>query len=296
MVTALLSVLKTGAAYVPLDPAYPLERLRFLIEDASLASVVTHSSLTNLLPDNARNVVTFDANGDGFRRESSSNPSIPVTSDQRAYVIYTSGSTGTPKGVEGTHRASMNRFSWMWRTYPFKPGEVCCQKTNLGFVDSIWEIFGPLLAGIPNVIVPQDAVRDPEEFLQLLAREHVTRIVLVPSLLRTLLDRAPNLQHRVPNLKLWSCSGEVLPVDLAKRFRAAFPEATLLNIYGSSEVAADVTCHEVSDGDISSSVAIGKPISNTQDESTWSMNIKNQFRLECAARYMLAATIWLGAT
>jgi acyl carrier protein len=107
-------------------------------------------------------------------------------------------------------------------------------------------------------------VRDPEELLQLLARERVSRIVLVPSLLRTLLDHAPDLRQRVPDLKLWSCSGEVLPAALAKRFREAFPEALLLNIYGSSEVAADVTCHEVTDRDLVSSAAIGKPISNTQ--------------------------------
>jgi amino acid adenylation domain-containing protein len=263
MVVALLGVLKAGAAYVPLDPAYPLERLRFLIEDASLSSIVTHSSIKNRLPDNADTVVAFDTDG-GLSGRPTTNPTTVVSSDERAYVIYTSGSTGIPKGVEGTHRASMNRFSWMWRTYPFKPREVCCQKTNLGFVDSIWEIFGPLLAGIPNVIIPQEAVRDPEEMLQVLAGEHVTRIVLVPSLLRTLLDHAPNLQRRVPELRLWSCSGEVLPVDLAKRFRAAFPDATLLNIYGSSEVAADVTCHEVTNQDLGSAVTIGKPISNTQ--------------------------------
>jgi acyl carrier protein len=89
--------------------------------------------------------------------------------------------------------------------------------------------------------------------------------VLVPSLLRTLLDHAANLGSRVPELRLWSCSGEVLPADLAQRFREGFPEARLLNIYGSSEVAADVTCHEVGDEELSGgSVAIGKPISNTQ--------------------------------
>ena len=131
-------------------------------------------------------------------------------------------------------------------------------------VDSIWEIFGPLLAGVCSVIIPQQVVRDPEELLQLLARERVSRIVLVPSMLRTLLDHAPDLRQRVPDLKLWSCSGEVLPAALAKGFREAFPEATLLNIYGSSEVAADVTCHETTDRDLISAVAIGKPISNTQ--------------------------------
>jgi amino acid adenylation domain-containing protein len=264
MVIALLGVLKAGAAYVPLDPAYPLERLKFLIEDAKLSSIVTHSSIKGDLPSNVQNVVALDTDDFDVNNEALSNPRVSVSSDQCAYVIYTSGSTGLPKGVEGTHRASMNRFSWMWRTYPFKAGEVCCQKTNLGFVDSIWEIFGPLLAGIPNVIIPQEAVRDPEEMLQVLARERVTRIVLVPSLLRTLLDHSQDLQARVPDLRLWSCSGEVLPADLTKRFREAFPEATLLNIYGSSEVAADVTCHQVSERDTASSVAIGSPISNTQ--------------------------------
>jgi amino acid adenylation domain-containing protein len=264
MVIALLGVLKAGAAYVPLDPAYPLERLKFLIEDAKLSSIVTHSSIKGDLPSNVQNVAALDTDDFDVNNEALSNPRVSVSSDQCAYVIYTSGSTGLPKGVEGTHRASMNRFSWMWRTYPFKAGEVCCQKTNLGFVDSIWEIFGPLLAGIPNVIIPQEAVRDPEEMLQVLARERVTRIVLVPSLLRTLLDHSQDLQARVPDLRLWSCSGEVLPADLTKRFREAFPEATLLNIYGSSEVAADVTCHQVSERDTASSVAIGSPISNTQ--------------------------------
>jgi amino acid adenylation domain-containing protein len=263
VVVTLLGVLKTGAAYVPLDPSYPEDRLRFMFEDASLSGVVTHSAIESQLPGNARNVIVLD-NNEELRSESTSNPSVSVSSDERAYVIYTSGSTGVPKGVEGPHRASMNRFNWMWKTYPFQAGEVCCQKTNLGFVDSIWEIFGPLLAGVPTVIIPQETMRDPEELLQCLAREHVTRIVLVPSLLRTLLDSTQNLQEQVPELRLWSCSGETLPADLAKRFHAAFPEAKLLNIYGSSEVAADVTYHEVSGGDVGSFVAIGKPISNTQ--------------------------------
>jgi acyl carrier protein len=158
----------------------------------------------------------------------------------------------------------MNRFAWMWHTYPFQAGEVCCQKTNLGFVDSIWEIFGPLLAGVPNVIIPPEALRDPEELINVLATSGVTRIVLVPSLLRTVLDQAPNLGSRLPQLKLWSCSGEVLTLELARRFREAHPTAKLLNIYGSSEVAADVTCYEVGELAGMSSVPIGQPISNTE--------------------------------
>jgi amino acid adenylation domain-containing protein len=213
--------------------------------------------------------VWLDSGSNKVLGEQTDSPSlVRLTSgqgDDTAYVLYTSGSTGTPKGVQGTHRACLNRFAWMWRAYPFQPGEVCCQKTNLGFVDSVWEIFGPLLAGVPNVIIPQETMRDPEELLTTLAREQVTRIVLVPSLLRMLLDHAPRLGERVPRLKLWSSSGEVLPTDLVGRFRASFPAARLLNLYGSAEVAADITCHEVSDEDLrAGSIPIGRAIANTQ--------------------------------
>jgi len=263
-VIALLATLKSGASYVPLDAAFPRERLQFMMEDSALACVITHASVRDQLPGNAQKILVMDAEGD-WRREGSGKLGVSTSSSEVAYVIYTSGSTGKPKGVQGTHRASMNRFAWMWKKYPFRSGEVCCQKTNLGFVDSIWEIFGPLLAGVPSVIVAEEAVRDPELLVEELAREHVSRLVLVPSLLRALLEHAPNLQERLPELVLWSCSGEILPVELAGKFREVFPEAKLLNIYGSSEVAADVTCHEVEERDlVASSVAIGRPISNTQ--------------------------------
>ncbi len=269
MVAGLLGILKTGAAYVPLDPSYPAERLGFMLKDSRAAIVIAERKYEGKIPANNARAVWLDSNSSEILDEPTDSPSLvqPTRSqsDDTAYVLYTSGSTGTPKGVQGTHRAYLNRFAWMWRAYPFQPGEVCCQKTNLGFVDSVWEIFGPLLAGVPNVIIPQETVGDPEELLTMLAREQVTRIVLVPSLLRLLLDHAPQLGERVPRLKLWTCSGEVLPPDLAKRFRASFPAATLLNLYGSAEVAADVTCHEVSDQDLlASSIPIGRPIANTQ--------------------------------
>jgi amino acid adenylation domain-containing protein len=264
MVVALLAALKAGAAYVPLDPDYPTDRLAVMLQDSAVWGVVTHSAMKNKLLQHGGNIVALDTDGELIADESANNPSLSSAGQQRAYVIYTSGSSGMPKGVEGTHRGALNRFAWMWRTYPFHAGEVCCQKTNLGFVDSVWEIFGPLLAGVPSVIIPQEIARDPEELLQALAQQRVTRIVMVPSLLRTLLDHAPNLRERVPQLKLWSCSGEVLPADLAKRFLTAFPEATLLNIYGSSEVAADVTWHQVRDLEGAHSAPIGRPISNTQ--------------------------------
>jgi len=266
MFVGLLGILKTGAAYVPLDPSHPPGRMASLLEDAKPAVLITQQKLLANAPVHRIPTVILDADWHKIARASADFPASDVQSDDPAYVLYTSGSSGKPNGVEGTHRGAMNRMRWMWERYPFEAGEVCCQKTNVGFVDSVWEIFGPLLAGVPSVILPTEVVRDPEELLQILAGEGVTRIVLVPSLLRALLDHAPNLQERVPRLKLWSCSGEALSGELARRFRQGFPEATLLNIYGSSEVAADVTWHEVleKEEDIGATVPIGKPISNTQ--------------------------------
>jgi amino acid adenylation domain-containing protein len=268
LTVALLGVLKTGAAYVPLDHSYPLQRLSSMLEDTRAECVLSNNGIGKKLPDTVRNLIMLDSEAELIRNESPLNPFVELSRVQRAYVLYTSGSSGRPKGVEGTHRGAMNRMRWMWERYPFEAGEVCCQKTNVGFVDSVWEIFGPLLAGVPSVILPQEAVLDPEELLRILAEQRVTRIVLVPSLLRALLEYAPNLEERVPELKLWSCSGEVLTWELARRFRKGYPKAKLLNIYGSSEVAADVTWHEVGEEEEKTqgtvSMPIGRPISNTQ--------------------------------
>jgi amino acid adenylation domain-containing protein len=185
-----------------------------------------------------------------------------VRGDQLAYVLYTSGSSGRPKGVEGTHRGALNRFAWMWEAFPFAPGEVACLKTTPSFVDAVWEAFGPLLRGVPSVIVPETVVQDPTRFVATLAEAGVTRLVLVPSLLGMLLDTYPDLGQRLPRLGLWVLSGEALTPELARRFHAALPGRTLLNLYGSSEVAADATYQVVAPG--METVPIGRPIANMQ--------------------------------
>lgn len=264
MVIALVGILKTGAAYVPLDPAYPEQRLDFMVEDSRVDLVVTTPEFTDLWQKHKVDMFAFDVDSISGETDDMSNLLLHLSAENRMYVIYTSGSTGRPKGVEGTHRASMNRFSWMWNAYPFVNGETCCQKTFLGFVDSIWEIFGPLLRGIPVVILPDEALIDPEQLIQLLSQYEVTRIVLVPSLLRVLLEGVEDIQNKLPKLELWTCSGEVLPADLVDRFSRVLPKAKLLNIYGSSEVAADVTCHAITENDRTGIVPIGRPIANVQ--------------------------------
>jgi amino acid adenylation domain-containing protein len=259
-VVTLLAAFKANAPIVPLDIANPQHRLAMLIRDAGCRVIVTHRGRHDALP---KEIEAISLNNLPATSTVSSRSAAARSSEDLAYIIYTSGSTGMPKGVEGTHRAAINRFTWMWRDFPFTADETCCQKTALGFVDSIWEIFGPLLAGVRSIIVPEGYLLEPDQFVTLLTRHEVTRIVLVPSLLRTLLDSIPDLASRLPKLKLWTSSGEVLPLDLVDRFRTSLPEARLLNIYGSSEVTADATYYDATAGTALTSVPIGRPIDNT---------------------------------
>ena len=266
LIVALLGILKAGGTYVPLDPADPPERLAFMLADSQATALVTQQHLLEHLPQTTpvSNVICMDRAWRTIQRENPRNPGRLVSSEDPAYMLYTSGSTGTPKGVLGTHRAAINRFNWMWRSYPFAPDEVCCHKTSLNFVGSIWEIFGPLLQGISTVIIPAMIVKDTQLFLQTLAAHKVTRIVLLPSHLRALFDSNTALKTSIPSLKYWICRGEVLPLELVQRFQQQLPERTLLNLYGSPEVAADATCYEIKNTSDLSCIPLGRPIDNIQ--------------------------------
>jgi surfactin family lipopeptide synthetase C len=257
-----LAVLKAGGAYLPLDPAYPRERLRFMLEDADVSVLLAQTRFVAALPETHAPVVRLDADGELFAAESSDNPEGGATAGHPAYLIYTSGSTGTPKGVVGLHRGAVNRFAWMWMAYPFGTDEVGCQKTSLSFVDSIWETFGPLLAGVPNVIIPDAVLADAGRFVAALAAARVSRLVLVPSLLRVMLESFADLQDRLPALKYWVTSGEALTPELQRLFSERMPQAVLVNLYGSSEVAADATAYDLRGHDARAPISIGRPISN----------------------------------
>jgi amino acid adenylation domain-containing protein len=267
MIVGLLGILKAGAAYVPLDPLYPPERLAFMLADTQAHVVLTQVKVLSRIDASysgrySGHIVRLDTDQAIIAAESQENPVNHLQWTNCAYVIYTSGSTGQPKGVEGLHQGVINRCQWMWETVPFEEGELCCQKTSLSFVDSVWEIFGPLLKGVPLFLIPDHVLQDPLHLVSILADQRVTRIVVVPSLLSVLLHTHGDLASQLPQLKVWISSGEALSTHLCDDFHTKLPGRLLLNLYGSSEVAADATWHNTSARQSRDSVPIGRPISN----------------------------------
>jgi amino acid adenylation domain-containing protein len=257
MVVGLLGILKAGAAYMPLDPTYPPERLAFMLEDAQPPVVLIQGRLMADLPAYGAQLVCLDAHWPTIAQYSDENPVSGATADNVAYLLYTSGSTGRPKGVLGVHRTTLNALAWMWQIYPFAMHEVCCQKTSISFGDSIQELLGPLLRGIRTILIPDAVLKDLSRFVQMLAVHRVTRLILVPSLFQALLDTYGDLQDRLPSLNLSS--------ELGQRFRECLLHNRLINLYGASEASDDTTWYDTSlASNALSCVPIGRPIANTQ--------------------------------
>ncbi len=262
LIVALLGVWKAGAAYVPLDLEYPSDRLAAMIDGAGITVALTKGAEPKLsFVDKV-----IDVESDPGPVEHPTDVARALDPRAAACIIFTSGSTGVPKPVELHHRGIVNRCQWQLDTYPPGQNECFVAKTTLNFVDHIWEIWGPLLAGSPVVLVSDDVVRDPRALVGALAEHAIERLTLVPSLLDVILDSQIDLAGRLPSLTSVTVSGEALSRTLAARFAEALPRATLLNFYGMSEGTADATWFDTSwavhDGGRGEGVAIGRPIAN----------------------------------
>ena len=262
MISAMLAIWRIGAVYLPIDPVNPIERVNMIISDSrSKVLIVEPALLSPVLCQRCTVLNPQDCKWDRGETPIWNK----INASDTAYILYTSGSSGVPKAVKGTYRGMLNRLYWGWDTYPYEVNEVCCQKTSLGFVDSLFEITGPLLQGIPLVIVNQMTLRDPFAFIQLLNKQKISRLTVVPSFLRMLLEAMKDDRRQTASLKSIVCSGEALSADIVNAFFRILPKVRLLNYYGSTEVSADVTCHEVSCEDGKSpGISIGSPIANTQ--------------------------------
>ena len=254
LVVAVLGILRAGAAYLPLEPDVPAARRAYMAADVCARLVVAAGEGLDWVPEGLE-VVDIDARatpgGAAAPRPSPTDP---------AWILFTSGSSGRPKGVPGTHRGLANRLAWGERAQPFRSGDVALAKTRLGFVDSVVELLAPLAAGVPVVLADEPTAADPARLAQLLADAAVTRLILVPSLLRVLIELAPDTL-RTSRLRLVSASGEALDAADVRSFQRLLPDCELWNIYGSTEVAADATAHRLTRHD-SGRIPIGRPIDN----------------------------------
>src|SRR5262249_41417972 len=191
MVVGLIAILKAGGAYLPLDPAYPRERLAFMLADAGAPVLVTHSTLRDRLPAHGTHVVALDIAADAIARQPASPPAVALDPANPAYVIYTSGSSGTPKGVVVAHGSLANKLVGLAQDFAVGPRFRSALLISCGFDAAIEQTLLPLIGGGAAVVI-SDAVREaPAQFWQQLERDQVTFVSCVPSYLDSVLRSAP---------------------------------------------------------------------------------------------------------
>lgn len=261
MCVGILGILKAGAAYAPLDPFFPRDRLDYLYRDLDCSIVLVEENLVSLLPDDPERNVVLDPS-DEFAGRPDSDPVVDVTPENLAYVMYTSGSTGRPKGVLIEHGGAVNFVWWMRTRFELRPDQAALQWTAYSFDAAVWEMFWPLVVGARAVIAPGKIHLDLERFIDLIATNEIATLHFVPAMLQTFLS-APEVE-RCTALRHVFVSGEPVPISLMRRFHERI-DGDLINLYGVTEVSIDSTYYICprTDDDLPF-VRSGVPLSNTQ--------------------------------
>ncbi|MFB1485371.1 amino acid adenylation domain-containing protein, partial [Corallococcus sp. RDP092CA] len=253
LVVGMLGILKAGGAFVPLDPAYPIDRLDFMLADSGAPVLLTQESLVDTLPSEGRLLIQIDADWDAIERMPEEAPATNVGAGNLAYVIYTSGSTGRPKGTLLQHQGLVNTALQVGRVHRYAPGSRVLQYAASSFDASVAEVFGTLAAGATLVLAPRDRLLPDEPLRTLLQEQRITAVTLTPSVLSRLgTDGLDGLRTVVS-------AGEALSVELARKWGEG---RLLLNAYGPTEATVCATLtHEGADPE---RLTIGRPWANVQ--------------------------------
>ena len=261
MVVGLLGILKAGGAYIPLDPAYPKERLAYMLSDSQLPVLLTHQDLVSVLPQHQAKVICLDTDWKNIAEENDENPLSGVTVENRAYIIYTSGSTGKPKGVQIIHQAVTNFLNSM----QLKPGltdkDIFLAITTISFDIAVLELYLPLMLGAQVVLASREVAVDGMRLLKLLNESKATVMQATPATWHLLLAAGWNGQSQLKIL----CGGEALSQELASQLLARV--SSVWNMYGPTEATVWATTYEVQQSLVDTqkpAILIGKPIANTQ--------------------------------
>jgi amino acid adenylation domain-containing protein len=256
MLVALIAVMKAGCAYIPLDPMHPAARLRYILDEAQVAALISDGSENASLVADGTPIVDVRRDAAAIEAASSAAPDLKVSADSLAYVIYTSGSTGKPKGVEIPHSAVVNLLTSMARTPGLEAADVFYAVTTISFDIAGLELFLPLIVGAKVVIAERDAVIDGFRLLKNLENVRATAMQATPASWRLLLEAG----FRAPAKFKLLCGGEALPRELADRLLQGSGE--LWNMYGPTETTIWSSCTRVTADN--AAITVGGPIANTQ--------------------------------
>jgi amino acid adenylation domain-containing protein len=268
IVIAILAILKSGGAYLPIDLAYPPDRLAFMLEDAQTPVLLTQRVLTSKLPGTKARVLCIEDVLDSASADRSDEANLAPTSgpDNLAYVIYTSGTTGNPKGSLITHRNVARLFPATENWYRFNEQDSWTLFHSCAFDFSVWEIWGALLYGGRVVVVPFLVSRSPDAFYELLAREKVTVLNQTPSAFRQLIQAEEAVGQKELALRYVIFGGEALEMQSLRPWfeRHGDEQPRLVNMYGITETTVHVTYRPLSKDDLNSGSVIGVPIPDLQ--------------------------------
>lgn len=263
LVIGMLAVLRSGAAYVPMDLSLPPQRLLAMLDECQPASILQKKGRLIEHGLSAFRILSIDVEELSQKRPAAQDVLLtPGRSNDMAYAIFTSGSTGLPKAAMNDHQGVVNRLLWMQEAYPLTPADVVLQKTPYSFDVSVWEFFWPLMVGARMVIAKPGGHMDPFYLQQLMAQEGVTVVHFVPTMLRLFMEAIGSSPPK--SLRLIFCSGEALPLDLMRQTLSTWPGADLHNLYGPTECAVDVTHWDCRAHAESPLVLIGAPVANTR--------------------------------
>jgi amino acid adenylation domain-containing protein len=267
LAVAVLGILKSGAAYLPLDPQYPAGRLRYIVEESGVGVVLTEGPLAELFGETKAEVVRLEAEWPDINRRDGRNPANLTEPDSTAYVIYTSGSTGRPKGVMVTHANVTSLFDATRTAFRITEDDTWTLFHSIAFDFSVWELWGALLYGGRVVVVPYLLSRTPSAFLELLGRERVTVLNQTPSAFRQLMEAERQAGAGASSLRLVIFGGEALEVPTLRPWVESHGDERprLVNMYGITETTVHVTRRDLSRRDVEQGGSpIGAPIESLQ--------------------------------
>ena len=263
MIIGMYAILKAGGAYVPIDPEYPADRQKYILNQSSASHVLTDTEYPELNSISDLKVINLDK--DDLDNLDSSNLNIPITSNELAYTIYTSGSTGVPKGVMIEHHSAVNLIEWVNNTYNIGSSDRVLFITSMCFDLSVYDIFGLLSAGGAVVIANQEEVVDIAKLKELLTKHKITFWDSVPTTMNYLVKELRSAKEKFvqESLRLVFLSGDWIPIQLPQEIKTNFPNAKVISLGGATEGTVWSNYFEVNNLDSSwKSIPYGMPIAN----------------------------------